>query len=160
MVVARDRGELDTSVDQEVDESGLHLGLSGLEVVTANEGSMLLSELNRTGNEGVLRRAVDVGNFIENTGNGEDGRGRNFLVTILNCLQEVIGSVVDAGDQIGVSLRVGRPQDDDLVQTIGRLEVALDWSVSGSSRRLHHQVRLTGCLFGSVQRAPWMPWIL
>ena len=41
MVVAGDGSELDACADQEIHESGLHLCLARLEIVTANEGIML-----------------------------------------------------------------------------------------------------------------------
>ena len=63
MVVAGNGGELDTSVDQEVDQSRLHLGLARLEVITADESIVLLGKLDGTGNKGVLGRAVDEGAF-------------------------------------------------------------------------------------------------
>jgi len=37
MVVRSDRGQLDTSVDQEINKGRLHLGLARLEVVTTDE---------------------------------------------------------------------------------------------------------------------------
>src|ERR1700730_17473773 len=38
MVIAGNGSELDTSADQEIDQSRLHLGLTRLEVIATNEG--------------------------------------------------------------------------------------------------------------------------
>jgi hypothetical protein len=46
--------------------------LAGLEVVTADEGVVTLGELDGTGNESVLGRAVDEGDTFEDAGYGED----------------------------------------------------------------------------------------
>lgn len=73
MVVACDRGEFDASVDQKVDQCGLHLGLAGLEVIASNERTVLLSKLDSARHKGVLGRAVDEGNLVENASHGEDG---------------------------------------------------------------------------------------
>jgi hypothetical protein len=45
-------------------------------------------------------------------------------VRILDGLEEVLLGVVDAGDDLGVALSVGSPEDDDLVEAVGRLELA------------------------------------
>jgi hypothetical protein len=42
----------------------------------------------------------------------------------LDGLQEVLGSVVDAFNDIGITLGIGSPLDNDLVKTIGSLELA------------------------------------
>ena len=64
VVVASNRGELETRVDEEVDESRLHLSLAGLEVVAADETLVLLGEVDAAGDKGVLRRAVDEGDTL------------------------------------------------------------------------------------------------
>ena len=117
-------GELDTGVDKEVNKRGLHLGLTGLEVVTADEGVVALSELEAARNEGVLGGAVDEGDTLEDGGHGEDGGGGNFLVRGLDGLEEVVGGVVDTGDDLGETLGVGGPEDDHLVKGVGLLEAA------------------------------------
>jgi hypothetical protein len=72
VVVARNGSKLDTSTDQEVNQSGLHLGLSRLEVITANESVVLLSKLDSTRDKGVLGRAVDERSILKDTGNSEN----------------------------------------------------------------------------------------
>jgi len=109
VVVARNGRQLDTGVDQEVDQGRLHLGLAGLEVVAADEGVVPLGEGDGTGHEGVLRGAVDEGGVLEDAGNGEDGGGRDLFVAGFDGREEVVGSVVYAGDEIGVPLGVGGP---------------------------------------------------
>ena len=80
VIVAGDGGELDTGTDQEVDQSGLHLGLAGLEVITTNESIVPLSKLNGTRNKCVLRRAVDEWDALEDASNSEDSGWSNFIV--------------------------------------------------------------------------------
>lgn len=123
VVVACDGRDPNTSVDEELDKSGLHLGLAGLEVITANEGIVLLCQLNRTRNERVLRGAIDEGSVLLNASHSEDCGWRDFFVTFLDSLEQVVGSVVDTKDDVGVALRISSPLDDDLVKSVGRLEV-------------------------------------
>lgn len=73
VVVACDGSELDTRIDHEIDKGRLHLGLSGLEVVTTDEGTVLLGKLDGTRNERVLRRSVDEGSVLKDRRNGKDG---------------------------------------------------------------------------------------
>jgi hypothetical protein len=124
VVVRRDRGQFDAGADHKVDEGGLHLGLAGLEVVAADEGFVLLGQLDAAGDEGVLGGAVDEGGVFEDAGDGEDGAGRDFFVAGFDGFHQVGGGVVDAGDEIGVALGVGGPEDDDFVQAVGGLEVS------------------------------------
>lgn len=124
MVVAGNRSELDTSVDEEVHESRLHFGLARLEVVTADEGVVLLGQLDGARDEGVLGRAVDERHLVEDTGHGEDSRGGDLLVAGLDGGQKVVSGVIDALEDIGITLSVGSPLNDDLVKAVLRLEVA------------------------------------
>ena len=124
MVVAGNGGELDASVDQEVYESRLHLGLTRLEIVTTNEGAVLLGKLNSTWNEGVLRGTVDEWCVLEDGSDSEDSRGSDFLVTGFDRLHKIVSGVVDALQNISITLRVGSPLHDDLVEAVGSLEVA------------------------------------
>lgn len=123
MVVRGNGGQLDAGADQEVDEGRLHLGLAGLEVVTADERAVLLSKVNGTRNEGVLGGAVDERHVVEDTGDSKDGGRSNLLVSVSDGLQQVVGSVVDARDELSEALSVGSPHDNDLVETVGGLEV-------------------------------------
>jgi hypothetical protein len=99
VVVAGNRGQLDTSVDQKVHEGRLHLGLARLEVVATNESIIPLDKINSTGDEGVLGRAIDERSTLEDRGNSEDGGGGNLLVALLDRLEKVLSSVVNAVDQ-------------------------------------------------------------
>jgi hypothetical protein len=72
VVVASNGSKLDTGTDQEVNQSRLHLGLSRLEVITANESVVLLSKLDSTRDKGVLGRAVDERSILKDTGNSEN----------------------------------------------------------------------------------------
>src|SRR5277367_1373988 len=72
MVVACNGSKLDPSIDEEINEGRLHLGLSRFKVISANEGSMLLRKLNSTWNESVLWGSIDERNTFQNTSNGKD----------------------------------------------------------------------------------------
>lgn len=123
MVVAGNRCQLDAGVDEEVNKSRLHLGLARLEVIAANEGTMLLGQLDGTRDKGILRRTVDERGLLENGGHCENGGGRHFLVALFNSLEEVVSGVINALDEVGISLRVCGPHDNDLVQGMLGLEV-------------------------------------
>jgi hypothetical protein len=127
MVVACNGSKLDTSTDHEVDESGLHLGLARLEVITTNEGIMLLGKFDATRDEGVLGRSVDERDILKNAGNSKDSGWCNLFVTVLNGLHEIIGGVIDAGNKFSEALSVGGPLDDDLLQSILGLEITDKW---------------------------------
>ena len=118
------RSELDTGVDEEVNQCRLHLGLAGLEVITTNESLFLLGELDTARNKSILRRTVDERNPLKDGSNREDGRGRDFAVAGLDGIQETGCGVIDAGYNFGVTFSVGGPEDDYLVKTIGVLEGA------------------------------------
>ena len=124
VVVAGNRGELDTGVDQEVHKGRLHLGLARLEVITANVGTLLLGKVNSTRDEGVLGRTVDERSILQNRSHGEDSGWSNFQMTSLDGVEEVVRGVVDARDDVGVTLSVGSPHDNDLVEAIVGLELA------------------------------------
>lgn len=156
MVVAGNRRELDAGVDEEVDEGRLHFGLARLEVVAANEGAVLLGELDGAGDKRVLGRAVDKGRLLEDAGNSEDGRGGNLLVAGLNGLEQVLGRVVDALEEVGETLRVGSPLDNDLVQAVVGLEVAVFLLALG--HRSSKGGGRTGYPCGYARRAPCWPW--
>jgi hypothetical protein len=125
MIVAGNGSELDTSADQEVDQCRLHLGLTRLEIITSNECIVLLGKFNSTRNKCVLWGTVDKGNTLKNTSYGEDSGGGNLLVTVLDCLHEILGSVIDTRDKISKTLSVGSPLNNDLVQVVRGLEVAV-----------------------------------
>jgi hypothetical protein len=84
---------------QKVHEGRLHLGLARLEVVATNESIIPLDKINSTGDEGVLGRAIDERSTLEDRGNSEDGGGGNLLVALLDRLEKVLSSVVNAVDQ-------------------------------------------------------------
>jgi hypothetical protein len=122
MVVACNRGKLDTSVDHEINESRFHLGLARLEVITTNKGTVLLCKFNGTRDESVLWRSIDEWSTFENASHCKDGGWGDFLVASLDGLDQVLGSVIDALDNICIAFRVGGPLNDDLVETISRFE--------------------------------------
>jgi hypothetical protein len=97
--------------------------LAGLEVVTADEGVVTLGELDGTGNESVLGGAVDEGDTFEDAGYSEDGGGGDLFVAGLNGLEEVVGGVVDAFEDLCEALGVGSPLDDYFVEVVVGLEV-------------------------------------
>lgn len=124
MIVAGNAEGLDAGVDEELGENALHLGLARLEIVAANKGLVALGEFDAAGDEGVLGGAIDEGDTLEDRGDGEDGRGRDLVVRRLDSVEQVVGRIVDAVDQVGVTFGVGGPEDDDLVEVVGGLEVA------------------------------------
>lgn len=73
VIVTGNRGELDPSIDHEVDEGGFHLRLTRLEVVSTNERFMLLGKLNGTWNKGILRGSINERGVFQDTRNSEDG---------------------------------------------------------------------------------------
>lgn len=124
MVVARNGGQLDASIDEKVDQSRLHLRLARLEIISTDEGSVLLGQLNCTGNKSVLRRSIDERGVLECACNGEDGRWGDFFVAGFDRLHQVLGCVVDARNDICESLSVSSPQDNDFVEAILSLEIS------------------------------------
>lgn len=123
VIVRGNGGELDTSADHEVNQSRLHLGLARLEIVAPNEGIVLLSKLNSTRHERVLRGAVDEWNALKNRGNGKDSGRRDLFVTRLNSLHQIVRRVVNALNDVGVALSVSSPLYNNLVEIVGSLEV-------------------------------------
>lgn len=123
MVVGSNGGELDTGVDEEINEGRLHLGLTRLEVITTNVRTVALSKVDNTWDEGVLWGTVDEWNTLLNTSNGEDGGWSNFIMTSLDSGEDVVGGVVDTIDELSVTLSVGSPEDNDLVEVVLGLEV-------------------------------------
>lgn len=124
-VVVRDDGrDLDTGADEEVSEHGLDLGLAGLEVVASDVDLVAAGDLDRAGDEGVLGGAVDEGAPLESGGDGVEGGGGDLLLTALDGGEEVVGGVVEALADLAVTLGGGGPQDDDLVELLGGLELA------------------------------------
>ena len=54
VVVASDRDQLDAGVDEKIHESGFHFCLARFEIISPNEGSMLLGKLNGPRHKSVL----------------------------------------------------------------------------------------------------------
>lgn len=125
MVVGSNGGQLDTSRDEEVNEGGLHLCLAGFEVVAADEGLVLVGEFYAAWDEGVLGRSVDEWGTFEDTGDSEHGGRSNFLMAGLDGVDEVVRGVIDADDEFCETLGVGGPLNDDLLEVVGSLEVAV-----------------------------------
>lgn len=82
-------------------------------------------------NEGILRRSIDEGNILEDGGYSEDSRRRNLLMSSFDGSDQIIRSIVYAIDEIGIALRVGCPQDNDLIKTIFEFEIAVIESALG-----------------------------
>lgn len=107
-------------------------------------------------NERILRGSIDEGNVLKDGGNSEDGRWRNLLMSSFNRSHEIVSSVIYTVDEIGIALRVGGPQDNDLIKTVLDLEIAVIESAFG----LLGGRRLTGCLDGAAPHGLVKPWIL
>jgi len=102
--------------------------LSALEVVSADEGGELGGELDAAGDKGVLRAAVDERRTFQDAGDGKDSGGRDFRVAGCDGCQKICGGVIDSWDDVGVSLSVGSPLNDDLVEAVVLLERPVDVS--------------------------------
>lgn len=122
MVVTEDTQGADASFNQELGEDTLDLGLARLKIVTADKGLALFSKLKTPRNESILRCAVNERDALEDATNCKDGGRSNFRMAFLDALQEIFGGVIDTGDDIGVPLRIGGPDDDNLVQSMLILE--------------------------------------
>lgn len=122
MVVRRDGERLDARSDQELGEDALDLGLAALEVVTGDERAPLLGEPDDSGDERVLGSTVDEGGVLEDGCDGEEGRGGNLGVGLINRLEKVGGRVVDARKKGRVALGVGGPEDDNSLEVVGGLQ--------------------------------------
>lgn len=84
---------------------------------------MLLSELETSWHKGVLWRSVDEWDALEYTCDGKDGRWSDLGVALLDALHEVLCSVIDSFNDVGVSLSVCGPHNDDLFEVVCSLEV-------------------------------------
>jgi hypothetical protein len=73
MVVRGNAEWFDTTVHKELGQTALDLSLARLEVVSANEPSKLLGELDTPRNKSVLRGTVDIGGPFVDASHGEDG---------------------------------------------------------------------------------------
>jgi hypothetical protein len=124
MVVGGDGERLDTRVDEEFGKDRLEFGLARLQIVTSDERLMTFSEVDDTGNKGVLRSTVDKGFTFENSSDSEKGRRRNLGVRGFDRVQEVIGCIVDSRNDVAVPLSVGSPEDDDAIKVIVLLKLA------------------------------------
>mmetsp|Transcript_46482 Transcript_46482/g.77422 ORF Transcript_46482/g.77422 Transcript_46482/m.77422 type:complete len:266 (+) Transcript_46482:554-1351(+) len=123
VVVGDDGGGLDAGRDEPVDHDRLHLGLAALKVVSSDEGTVALSELDAAGDKGVLRGAVEVRGVLEDAGDGEEGRRGDLSLATLDSSKEVVSSVIEAGADLSKALSVGGPEDDDAVDATLDLEL-------------------------------------
>ena len=130
MIVAGYSGDFQSRIDHEVYERGLHLGLARLEVVASDEGIVLLSQLNCSRDECVLRRAINEGGVFQDGGNREHRGWGNLFVSGFYGLHQILGGVIYTRYYVGVAFRVGSPLDDNLVETMLLLEFT-----SSSQRR-------------------------
>jgi len=165
MVIRRNGEGLDASVDEELGEDGLELGLARLQVVTTDEGVVALRKLDDTGNKGVLGSAIDEWFTLKNGRDSEESGGGDLGVGCLNGGKKVISRVVDTGDDVAVTLSVGGPEDNDAIKVIILLELAdvraddLEVNLLVSSR---NDIVSTGLLIGSdevgvVNGGEWLP---
>jgi hypothetical protein len=124
VVITRNAQRLDTRIDQKLCQHTLDLCLATLEIVTANERLVPFRELDAAGHKGVLRGAIDEWRAFQDGRHGKDGRGGHFVVRGLDGGQEVVGCIVDRGQDVGVSLGIGGPENDNRVELVVRLEGA------------------------------------
>ena len=143
MVVRGNGDGLDTRGHQPIDQDGLELGLTSLEIVTTNRDVAAEGHVQDTGNEGVLGGTVDVRAVLEDGSDGKEKRGGDLVFLTLNGGHQVLFSVVDTGQDVREPLGVGRPQDNDFFDTVVLLEVT-----DIGTDLLHHL--LLGALEGVV----------
>ena len=74
---------LDTRADQEVHQHRLDLGLAGFEVISSNEHPLLHGQLDGARHESVLRRAVDVGAALQDTGHCKQSGGGDLCSILM-----------------------------------------------------------------------------
>lgn len=98
--------------------------MSGLEVITDEEDVLSGTQFEETIDQSVLGRSVDEGDTFKAAGGGVDDGGRDFGVGLFNTLEEVVSSVVDSGSDLAVSLGVGSPHNNDLVDLVVFLELS------------------------------------
>ena len=126
MIVAGDGSELDARVDEEINQSRLHLGLAGLEVVSTDKSFVLLCKFDGTWNKGILWGAVDEWCTLKDTSDCKDSGGSNLLMAGLDCLNEIVGSVIDALENVRITFGIGSPLHDHLIKVVGSLEFTID----------------------------------
>lgn len=124
MVIADDGLWLDSGGDEELSQGGLELSLSGLEIVTDNEDLVLLGELDDSWNKGVLGRSIDVGATLRDGGKSENGGWGDFWVILFNGLHDVFVGIMDSSLDLTESLSVGSPEDNNLIDLVGELEIS------------------------------------
>jgi hypothetical protein len=96
--------------------------LARLEVIATDEGLVSLGKLGASRDKSILRRAVDERDTLEDATDCKDGRRRNFGMALLDALQEIVGGIVNARNDVGIALGVSGPHDDDFVQSMLMLE--------------------------------------
>mmetsp|Transcript_23187 Transcript_23187/g.43878 ORF Transcript_23187/g.43878 Transcript_23187/m.43878 type:complete len:575 (-) Transcript_23187:124-1848(-) len=124
VIVGNDAHGLNPGGNEEVDHDGLHLGLSRLEIVPGDEHLLLTCQFDNSRHERILRRSVDEGSSLEYTRHGKNGGGTNLRLSHLDAGENVVGGIVDPLLDGREALRVGRPEKNNLIEGIGRLEIA------------------------------------
>ena len=122
MVVTDDAQWTDAGFDQELGEDALDFGLSGFEIVSADERFVLFGKFDTSRDKGVLRSTVDEGDAFEDTTDCKDRGGSDFRVTFLDALDEILSRIVDSRDNLRVTFSIGSPNDNDFIQIVFRLE--------------------------------------
>ena len=89
---------------------------------------MLLRKLNCARNKRVLWRTIDEWCTLECTGNRKYCGGRDFLVSVFNGFQQILGRVVDPSNNISISFCVGSPEHDNFLKVVLHFELSLLWS--------------------------------
>jgi len=122
MVVTDDAQRTDACFDQELSEDALDFGLARLEIVSSDERFVLFGKFNTSGNKGVLRGTIDEGNALEDTTDGKDRGRRDFGMTLLDALDEILSRIIDTRDNLCITFRIGSPNNNDFIHIMLRLE--------------------------------------
>lgn len=89
---------------------------------------MLGGELDAAGDKGVLRAAVDERRAFEYTGNCKDCRRGDLRVAGFDGCQKVCSRIVDSWNDVGVTLSIGGPLNNDFIKPVVFLERPVDVS--------------------------------
>ena len=116
MVVTYNTQRTNPSLDQELCENALDLGLTGFEIIAPNERLILLGEVDTSRHKCILRSTVDERDSFKNTTDCEDRRRSNFRMIGFHTLEKVFSRIVDTRNDLGIPFRISGPNNDNFIQ--------------------------------------------
>lgn len=78
----------------------------------------MLGEFDNTWNKSVLGRSINVTASLEDCSDGIDGRSRDFVLRILNSIENILSGIVNSWGKDGETLGVSSPENNNLVETV------------------------------------------